>query len=101
MIMPTKGPGRAASLYHALPIQANQNKTPPEQISEGQFDQVNISGNSPVSLFQRELVARISSDVRTAHTTGDIQRVKQEIKDGSYKIDAREIAARMLLEGDF
>ena len=49
----------------------------------------------------RELAARLSQQVRTTNTTGKIQELRQAVRSGSYQIDARETAARMLLlEGE-
>ena len=45
----------------------------------------------------RELAARLSQQVRTTNTTGKIQELRQEVRAGSYRIDPRETAARMLL----
>lgn len=63
------------------------------------YDQVEISGApSGEHQFQRELVARLSREVRTAHTTGDIQRVGLEVRRGLYRADPSALAARLLLE---
>lgn len=45
----------------------------------------------------RELAARLSQQVRTANTTGKIQELRRQVRSGSYPIDPRETAARMLL----
>lgn len=45
----------------------------------------------------RELAARLSQQVRTTNTTGKIQELRQEVQTGTYRIDPRETAARMLL----
>ena len=45
----------------------------------------------------RELTARLSQQVRTANTTGKIQELRRQVRSGSYPIDPRETAARMLL----
>lgn len=98
MIMPTKGPGGASSIFQT-PLQANQYKAARSPAQDAQFDQVNISHPSKGLSFQQEMVARLVGDVRTVHTTGDIQRVKQEIQSGTYQVNANEIASKMLLEG--
>ena len=41
--------------------------------------------------------ARLSQQVRTTNTTGKIQELRQQVRSGQYRIDARETAARMLL----
>jgi negative regulator of flagellin synthesis FlgM len=42
------------------------------------------------------LVSRISQQVRTATSTGDIQRLKQQVADGTYVPDPMRMAARIL-----
>ena len=46
--------------------------------------------------FHQEMVSRLSQEVRTAHTTGDIQRLKQQVASGQYVPDPMAIAGRML-----
>lgn len=68
--------------------------------TEGSYDQVSISQDaSSVSTFQREIVSRLVREVRTVNTTGDIQRLREEVRAGSYQPDPAGMAARMLLEG--
>ena len=45
----------------------------------------------------RELAASLSQQVRTYNTTGRIQDLREQVASGSYRPDARETAARMLL----
>ena len=47
--------------------------------------------------FQRDLVSRLSQEVRTATTTGRIQELRQAVADGQYCPDPAEIARRILL----
>lgn len=68
--------------------------------TEGSFDQVRISQEtSGESGFRRELVSRLVREVRTVNTTGDIQRLREEVRSGDYRPDPAGMAARMLLEG--
>ena len=46
--------------------------------------------------FQRELVSRLSHEVRTATTTGRIQELRRAVSAGEYHPDAEEIAKRLL-----
>ncbi len=65
---------------------------------DGQFDKVNISRDtSGVHPFQRAMVSRLVQETRTANTTGDIQRLRQEVQSGAYKPNPEEIASRMML----
>lgn len=48
------------------------------------------------SAFQMQLVGRLSQEVRTATTTGDIQSLHQAVSSGAYTPDPMSIAGRML-----
>ena len=43
-----------------------------------------------------DMVGRLSQEVRTANTTGDIQALRQQVSTGTYTPDPMAIAARML-----
>lgn len=45
----------------------------------------------------RELAARLSQQVRTTNTTGKIQELRRQVQAGTYPVDPRGTAARMLL----
>lgn len=70
----------------------------PSERKEGhKYDSVSLSTERDAdSVFLKELVSRISHEVRTATTTGDIQALRQEIASGNYHPDPAAIAARML-----
>lgn len=63
-----------------------------------QYDKVELSRSGADLNFQ-QMVSRVVGEVRTANTTADIQKIKEEVQSGTYKIDPAEIAARMMLEG--
>ena len=44
-----------------------------------------------------DAVSSLSHQVRTANTTGKIQELRSQVSSGEYRVDAREVAARMLL----
>lgn len=48
------------------------------------------------SAFQMQLVSRLSQEVRTSTTTGDIQALRQSVSSGEYTPDPMAIAGRML-----
>jgi len=102
MIIPSKGSGgvypiSAPSQYKTTP----RNNTGPSQVAGTHFDQVNISRESSTSeQFRKELVSRLVREVRTSHTSHDIQLIKAEVQSGTYQPDAAEIAAKLLLEGN-
>lgn len=74
---------------HAQPIQ-----------SEGKYDSITLSSDSGENRFYKDLVGRITQEVRTATTTGDIRALRQQISSGQYQPDASAIAARMLFLGE-
>ena len=46
--------------------------------------------------FRREMVSRLSQEVRTTTTTGRIQELRQAVSAGEYHPDAAEIAKKLL-----
>ena len=66
---------------------------------DGRFDQVAVSGipTEGEGRFRRDLVSRLSQEVRAATTTGEIQELRRQVQSRSYQPDAAEIAARLLL----
>ena len=63
----------------------------------GNYDSVTLSTSTDSF---KELVGRLSQEVRTATTTGDIRTLHQQVASGTYKPDASAIAARMLFLGE-
>lgn len=71
----------------------------PTQSADNHFDQVNITReSSSADRFRREWISRLVKEVRTSHTASDIQRIRSEVQSGDYQPDAKEIAAKILLE---
>ena len=64
------------------------------------YDSVTISQASGDSRFHMALVSRLSQEVRTATTTGDIAALRQQVASGQYSPDPMAIAARMLFLGE-
>ena len=67
--------------------------------AESSFDQITLSaraGQEAGPTF-RELASSLSQQVRTFNTTGKIQDLRDQVASGTYRPDARETAARMLL----
>ena len=63
----------------------------------GKYDSVTLSSSvDDTSRFYKEMVGRLSQEVRTTTTTGDIRVLRQQVASGTYKPDASSIAARML-----
>ena len=69
----------------------------PAKGAESSFDQITLSAGQEASPVFRDLAASLSSQVRTFNTTGKIQELRNQVASGTYRPDARETAARMLL----
>lgn len=65
--------------------------------TESSFDQITLSAGQEASPVFRDLAANLSSQVRTFNTTSKIQELRSQVASGTYRPDARETAARMLL----
>ena len=67
--------------------------------AEGSFVQIPLSARAgqEASPAFREMAASLSQQVRTYNTTGRIQELRSQVASGTYRPDARETAARMLL----
>ena len=65
--------------------------------AESSFDQITLSAGQEASPAFRDLASSLSSQVRTFNTTGKIQELRSQVASGTYRPDARETAARMLL----
>jgi negative regulator of flagellin synthesis FlgM len=61
-----------------------------------QYDSVTISEQTEESTFRKELVSRLSNEIRTATSTGDIQDLKQKVAQGQYTVDAMRVAGRIM-----
>jgi anti-sigma28 factor (negative regulator of flagellin synthesis) len=70
--------------------------TQAQATSEPKYDSVTLSSQTAESRFRKELDSRLAKDVRTATSTGDIHRLRQEVADGTYTPDPMRIARRIL-----
>lgn len=72
-----------------------------ESVQQSKYDSVDLSP-APVGerRFFLEMVSRLSNEVRTVKTTGDIQTLGAQVRGGQYEPDAMAIASKMLLLGD-
>ena len=64
------------------------------------YDSVTLSTPSQDSRFHMGLVSRLSQEVRTATTTGNIAALRQQVASGQYTPDPMSIAARILFLGE-
>lgn len=62
------------------------------------FDSIMLSGGDGTrSSFEMELRGKISQEVRTATSSGQVAALREQVQSGTYQVDAREIAKKMLL----
>lgn len=100
MIVTMNGSGAAIPAHGPVAGPVGLDHGPRPKLTEGCFDQVKITQDSAgESTFRKELTARLVGEVRTAHSTGNIQRIHEAVQSGAYRIDFSEIAAKMMLEG--
>ncbi len=64
------------------------------------YDSVTLSTPNQDSRFHMGLVSRVSQEVRTSTTTGDIAALRQQVASGEYTPDPMAIAARILFLGE-
>jgi len=64
------------------------------------YDSVSFSSQKGEDRTFMDMVSRMSYEVRTATTNGDVQALRQQVSAGEYAPDAYNIAARMLMLGD-
>ncbi len=66
--------------------------------NERRFDSIMLSkGDGMRSSYEMELRGRLSNEVRTATTSGQVAALREQVQNGTYKVDARETARKMLL----
>ena len=62
------------------------------------FDSITLSGGDGArSSFEMELRGRISQEIRTATSSGQIAALREQVQSGNYQVDPRAIAKKMLL----
>ncbi len=65
------------------------------------FDSIMLSTSDSVrSNYAMELRGKISREVRTATSSGQVAALREQVQSGAYQADAREIAKKMLLMGE-
>ena len=67
--------------------------------SSSNYDSVTLSSPGQDNRFMG-LVSKLSQEVRTATTTGDIAALRQQVADHTYNTDPSSIADRILLLGE-
>ena len=65
------------------------------------FDSITLSNSDAAhSSFEMELRGKLSREVRTATSSGQIAALREQVQNGTYQVDAHEIAKKMLLMGE-
>lgn len=80
---------------------AKAGRSPRAQVSTGSsnYDSLTLSTPRQDSRFM-DLISKLSQEVRTSTTTGDIAALRQQVADHTYTPDPSSIAARILLLGE-
>ena len=63
------------------------------KVTEHKFDTVTIETEAS---FQKKLQSKISQEIRTTTTTGMINNLREQVMNGEYQVDARNIARRLM-----
>ena len=96
----SSGVSRAAvaNLYNNYQQPAERaNRSAEVPAPHSSYDSITISSRpSDENRFQMDLVSRLSKEIRTSTTTGDVQALREQVASGTYQVDASAIAARML-----
>ena len=97
MMLSSSGSGAISSAGRVKTYFPAQRRGTLSQPASGRkYDSVDFSAPAGRRSFQMEMVSRLSQEVRTANTTGDIQELRQKVAAGEYHPDPMAIAGRML-----
>ena len=101
-VLTSSGCGAISSIGPAAvyPTKKGRNNRTKVDSGNNKYDSVTISAPGQDSRFHMGLVSRLSKEVRTATTTGDIAALRQQVASGQYSPDPMSIAARMLFLGE-
>ena len=95
------GYGAISPVGSAKVYQAKTGRGGKTQVLQGsKYDSVTLSTPSQDSRFHMGLVSRVSQEVRTATSTGDIAALRRQVASGEYTPDPMAIAARILFLGE-
>lgn len=83
-----------SNLYYTTPERELHTQTVSGE--SGKYDSITLSTTSDGTSRFKDLVGRLTQEVRTATTTGDIRALRSEVSSGTYQPNASAIAARML-----
>ena len=83
-----------SNLYH--PVTEREPHTQTVSGESGKYDSITLSTTSDGTSRFKDLIGRLTQEVRTTTTTGDIRALHHEVSSGTYQPNASAIAARML-----
>lgn len=97
MMLTSTGSGAISPIGRTKTYYAAQKRgTLSQPVSGPNYDCADFSAPAGRRTFQMEVVSRLSREVRTANTTGDIQELRRRVSAGEYAPDPMAIAGRML-----
>ena len=75
-----------------------KSESEPERTSGQHYDQVQFSSHlSEAEKRVRETAGQITRQIRTRPSRQELETLRQQVSSGTYQVDAKEIAARILL----
>ena len=75
-----------------------KSESEPARTSGQHYDQVQFSSHlSEAEKRVRETAGQITRQIRTRPSRQELETLRQQVSSGTYQVDAKEIAARMLL----
>ncbi len=75
-----------------------KSESEPARTSGQHYDQVQFSSHlSEAEKRVRETAGQIPRQIRTRPSRQELETLRQQVSSGTYQVDAKEIAARMLL----
>ena len=90
-------PGTGSPVGGPAPIGRKSSAAVPVSASQ-RYDQAEFSSHLDQTEKRiKETVAQLSQEIRCRVTTQDIENLRQQVAEGTYQPNPREIAARMLL----
>lgn len=97
-MLTTSGSGPISSIGPAKTYYTRTERESHTSAAQGpQYDSVSLSSlPEGKSRFHMDMVSRLSQEIRTSTTTGDIQALRQQVASGTYTPDPMAIAARIL-----
>lgn len=88
-----------AKVYRANMEREDRSRAAADTRTGEKYDSVTLSATGQ-SKFHMALVGRLTQEVRTATTTGDISALRQQVSSGEYTPDPAAIARRIMFLGE-